>query len=299
MIGDGIVRRLRRDGFANVLTRPSFEMDLTNQKAVLDFFTSERPDYVFLGSARIGGILANSKYPAEFIYTNLQAEANVIHAAWKSGVKRLLFLGSSCIYPKACPQPMAESSLMAGPLEPTSEPYAIAKIAGIRMCQSYNAQYGTDYISAVPSDLYGPGDDFNLETAHVLPSLIKRIDDAVWESRSDVVVWGTGSPRREAFFIDDLADACMFLMNNYHSSDIINIGSGADWSIKELASIISTVVGFKGKLTFDTSKPDGAPRKLLDTSKINKLGWTPRTDPQDGIRETYRWYKNNIAGSRE
>lgn len=297
MIGSTILRRLLKAGFTRLVTKTSAELDLTDPTAVLALFAAEKPDYVFLASARVGGILANSRYPAEFIYTNLQVQTNVIHAAWKSGVKRLLFLGSSCIYPRVCPQPMKEAYLLTGKLEPTSEPYAIAKIAGIRMCQAYNAQYGTAYIPAVPADLYGPGDDFSLETGHVLPSLIRKMHEAKLRNELEVVVWGSGSPRREAFYADDLADACIFLMDNYHESDIINIGSGDDRSIKELANTIKDIVGFKGSLVFDKSKPDGAPRKLLDISRIKKLGWSPKVDPETGIRRTCEWYQSNIAES--
>lgn len=294
MIGSAILRRLKKDGFNNVVT--SYEMDLTDQKSVSDFFMSEEPDYVFLTSSKVGGILANSRYPAEFIYSNLQTQANVIHSAWKSCVKKLLFLGSSCIYPKDCLQPMKEEYLMSAKLEPTSEPYAIAKIAGIRMCQSYNRQYGTAYISAVPADVYGPDDDFNPETGHVLPALISKMHEARKNSKREVVVWGSGSPRRECLHVDDLAGACIFLMGNYDGSEMINIGSGEDLSIKEMALLIKDISGFGGEVTFDKSKPDGAPRKLLDVTKIKKLGWSPKISNNDGIRQTYQWYKNHFGG---
>ena len=295
MIGSAILSHLEEGGFTNLVTRTSSELDLTDQGMVADFFMAEKPDYVFLASTKVGGILANSQYPAEFIYTNLVSQTNIIHAAWKSGVKKLLFLGSSCIYPKDCPQPMKEDYLLSGKLEPTSEPYAIAKIAGIRMCQSYNRQYGTKYISAVPADVYGPGDDFNPETGHVLPALISKMRHAKINNESEVAIWGTGLPRREALHVDDLADACIFLMNNYDESELINVGSGGDLSIKELALLIKDATGFKGNITFDESKPDGMPRKLLDVSKMKKLGWSPKISPEEGIRQTYQWYENHIA----
>ena len=295
MIGSAIMRRLKEDGFAGLVIRTSSELDLTNQKMVFDFFMGEKPDYVFLAVAKMGGILANIRYPADFIYHNVQSQANVIHSAWKSGVKKLLFLGSSCIYPKGCPQPMKEEYLMSGKLEPTSEPYAIAKIAGIKMCQSYNRQYGTDYISVVPADLYGPNDDFDPETGHVLPALIRKMHEAKIGNEREVVVWGTGSPRRESLHVDDLADACILLMNKYDESEMINVGSGEDLSIRELALLVRNVVGFKGEVVFDELKPDGAPRKLLDIGKIRKLGWSPKISLEEGIRRTYDWYKEQVA----
>ncbi|MBA7645766.1 GDP-L-fucose synthase [subsurface metagenome] len=295
MIGSAIMCRLKEDGFAELVVRTSSELDLTNQKMVFDFFMGEKPDYVFLAVARMGGILANSRYPADFIYHNVQSQANVIHSAWKSGVKKLLFLGSSCIYPKGCPQPMKEGYLMSGKLEPTSEPYAVAKIAGIKMCQSYNRQYGTDYISVVPADLYGPNDDFDPETGHVLPALIRKMHEAKIGNEREVVVWGTGSPRRESLHVDDLADACILLMNKYDESEMINVGSGEDLSIRELALLVRNVIGFKGEVVFDELKPDGAPRKLLDIGKIRKLGWSPKISLEEGIRRTYDWYKEQVA----
>lgn len=291
MIGTALLRRLKGDGFTNLLIGTNSELDLTDQKMVLDLFMKERPDYAFLASAKIGGILANSKYPADFIYTNLQSQTNVIYSAWKSGVKKLLFLASSCIYPKDCPQPMKEEYLMTGKVEPTSEPYALAKIAGIKMCQSYNAQYGTDFVSVVPADLYGPGDDFDPETGHVLPALIKKMHDAKIRGEPAVVVWGTGSPKRESLHVDDLADACLFLMSRYDDSEMINVGSGRDLPVRELAQLIKEVVGFKGDIIFDQTKPDGAPRKLLDTTKIRNLGWWPKIGLDKGIRHTYQWYE--------
>jgi GDP-L-fucose synthase len=292
MIGSAILRRLKEDGFRNLAVRTSTELDLTDQKKVYQFFIAEKPDHVFLASAKVGGILANSRYPAQFIYHNIQVQTNVIHSAWKSGVKKLLFLGSSCIYPKSCPQPMKEEYLLTDKLEPTSEPYAIAKIAGIKMCQSYNSEYGTNYISAIPADLYGPQDDFDPETSHVLPALIGKIHRAKTRNEPEAVVWGTGAPRREALHVDDLADACVLLMNQYDESEMINVGSGEDISIKELALLIREVAGFKGEIVFDKSKPDGAPRKLLDDTRIRKLGWVPKISLEKGIRQTYQWYEN-------
>ena len=294
MTGAAIRRRAQAAGYANPLPRDSDGLDLTDQKTVLDFFMAEKPDYVFITSAKVGGILANSQFPAEFIYTNIQSQTNVIHAAWKSGVKKLLYLASSCVYPKNCPQPMKEEYLLSGKLEPTSEPYAIAKIAGIRMCQSYSHQYGVNFISAVPADLYGPMDDFNPETGHVLASLLAKMHQARTENRAEIVVWGTGSPRRECLYVDDLADTCFFLMDNYDDPEMINLGSGEDLSIKEMAGLIKDVVGFKGDIIFDKSKPDGMPRKLLDTSRIRKLGWSPRTGLEAGLRQTYEWYVSHI-----
>jgi len=293
MIGSAILRRLKKDSFSKLLLRTPGELDLTDQKMVFNFFEAEKPDYVFLTSARVGGILANSTYPAEFIYDNLQSQTNVIHAAWKSGVKKLLYFGSSCIYPKNSPQPMKEEYVLTGKVETTSEPYAVAKIAGIRMCQAYNAEYGTSFISVVPGDVYGPDDDFNLETGHVLPSLIAKIHRARIHGESGVVIWGTGSPRRETLHVDDLADACVFLMDNYNESELINVGAGRDMSIKEMAELIKDVVGFEGDIFCDKSKPDGIPRKLLDNSRIENLGWTPKIDFEEGIGQTYRWYREN------
>jgi len=298
MIGSAIVRHLETAGFNNLLIRTSAEVDLTDQKRVQDLFASRRPEYVFLPSVTVGGILANSRPPADFIYNNLASEVNIIHSAWKAGIKKLLFLGSSCIYPKNCPQPMKEEYLLDGKLEPTSEPYAIAKIAGIRMCQSYNSQYDTVFISAIPPDVYGPGDDFNLETAHVLPALINRMHQGKINRNPEVAVWGTGSPRRESLYVDDLADACIMLMTVYNDSAMINIGSGEDISIRELTQVIKEIVGFNGKVTFDESKPDGMPRKLLDNSKIKKLDWSPKTTLVKGIEQTYRWFMDQPENIR-
>lgn len=294
MIGSAILRRLTEDGFAGPIVKTHDKLDLTEQTMVLEFFMDEKPDYVFLTSTKMGGILANTRYPADLIYANMQIQSNVIHSAWKAKVKKLLFLGSSCVYPEVCRQPMKEEYFFSGKLEPRSESYAIAKIAGIKMCQSYNLQYGTDYISVVPADLYGPNDDFDPETSHVLPALIRRIHEAKVRNEHEVIVWGTGSPLRDCLYVDDLADACIFLMNKYDDSEIINVGSGDDLSIRALARLISDIIGFDGDINFDKSKPNGTIRKLLDIGKIRDLGWSPKTDLEDGIRQTYQWYKKHI-----
>ena len=295
LVGSAIYRKLQQEGYANIICRTHKELDLCNQAAVEDFFKQERPEYVFLAAAKVGGIMANNTYPAEFIYINLAIEVNVIHCAYKYGVKKLLFLGSSCIYPKHSPQPIKEEYLLTGALEPTNEPYAIAKIAGIKMCQSYNRQYGTNFISTMPTNLYGPGDNFDLETSHVLPALIRKFHEAKLSGTS-VTLWGTGTPRREFLYVDDLADACLFLMDNYDGNEIINVGVGKDISIKELAELISDVVGYKGEIIYDTSKPDGMPVKRLDVSRINSLGWYAKTSLKEGIEKTYQWYLENTPG---
>jgi GDP-L-fucose synthase len=265
------------------------------QEEVEHFFDQERPEYVFLAAAKVGGILANSTYPADFIYKNLVIQTNVIHASYLFNAKKLLFLGSSCIYPKLCPQPMKEEYLLSGYLEPTNEPYAIAKIAGIKMCQFYNRQYDTHFISVMPTNLYGPNDNFDLETSHVLPALMRKCHEAKAKDRKEVEIWGTGKPRREFLHVDDLSDACVYLMNHYDESDFINIGTGKDSSIRELAEIVAKVVGFEEKLRFDTSKPDGTPQKLLDISRLKGLGWSPRISLKDGIKQTYEWcLKNSV-----
>ncbi|MFC1988639.1 GDP-L-fucose synthase family protein [Chloroflexota bacterium] len=297
MIGSAILSGLRNSGFSECITRTFLELDLTDQRKVLEFFITEKPDYVFLVSSKTGGILANSRYPADYIYINLTSQTNVIHSSWKSGVKKLLFLGSSCIYPLNCPQPMKEESLLDGKMEPISEPYAIAKIAGIRMCQSYNLQHGTDYICAIPADAYGPNDDFDPETSHVLPALMSKMHKAKTNNEAEVKAWGTGSPRREALHVDDLADACIFLMNHYSGSEIINIGTGEDISIKKLAGIIKIITGFNGNIVFDKSKFDGTPRKLLDISRISELGWSPKVPLNEGLRETYEWFSNQFKNT--
>ena len=287
LVGSAIVRSLHRSGYENILTRSSSDLDLTDQLAVESFFMSEEPEFVFLAAAKVGGIHANNTYPADFIYNNLQIQNNIIDASYRYGVKKLLFLGSSCIYPKYCPQPMEESSLLTGVLEPTNKPYAIAKIAGIVMCQSYNQQFGTNFISVMPTNLYGINDNYHPEDSHVLPGLIRRIHEAKEAGASEVVIWGTGSPLRELLYSEDLADACLLLMQEYSSSEIINIGSGEEVSIKQLANIIKGVIGFEGDLTFDSSKPDGTPRKLLDSTKLRSLGWEPKVSLDDGIRAAY------------
>jgi GDP-L-fucose synthase len=274
-------------------------LDLTRQEEVEEFFDQQRPNYVFLAAAKVGGIWANKTYPADFIYTNLAIETNMIHASYVSGVKRLLFLGSSCIYPKNCPQPMKEEYLLSGYLEPTNEPYAIAKIAGIKMCQSYNRQYGTRNIGVMPTNLYGPGDNFDLETSHVLPALIRKFHEAKTKGHNEVMLWGTGSPRREFLHVDDLADASVYLMNNYDDTDIINVGIGKDLTIRELGELIARIVEFEGRLTYDPGKPDGMPQKLLDVSKLHRLGWQAKITLEAGIAETYKWYLKNIQSTSE
>ncbi len=302
LVGAAILRRLKSDGYQNLLTRTHSELDLKDQAAVHAFFKKERPEFVFLAAARVGGIYANDTYPADFIYDNLMIEANVIHAAFLFGVKRVLFLGSSCIYPKFAPQPIKEDALLTGKLEPTNEPYAVAKIAGIKLCESYNRQYGVDFRSLMPTNLYGPGDNFHPTDSHVIPALIRRFHEAEEESRVKVMVWGTGKAKREFLYVDDLADACNFVMNitreQYQSVTTpmcshLNCGTGNDISIKELAHLIADIVGFKGEIVFDTSKPDGTPRKLLDVSKIKSLGWKPATELRNGLEKTYRWYLEN------
>ncbi len=295
LVGSAIMRRLEIDGYKNFLTHTHAELDLTRQEKVEEFFHKEKPDYVFLAAARVGGIYANNAYPAEFIYSNLTIQTNIIHASYVFKVKKMLFLGSSCIYPKNCPQPMKEEYLLDGPLEPTNEPYAVAKIAGIKMCQAYNRQYGTNFFSVMPTNLYGPNDNFDLKTSHVLPALIRKFHEAKIKGLSEVEIWGTGSPRREFLHVDDLADACLFLMNNYNKSEIINIGVGKDQTIRELAEIIAGLTGFKGNIRFDTGKPDGTPVKRLDVSKINSIGWRARIGQEQGIAETYKWYVENVC----
>jgi GDP-L-fucose synthase len=290
LVGSAIVRRLRADGFDNLLLRPRSELDLSDQAAVNRFFEEERPDYVFFAAAMVGGILANNTFPADFIRDNLSVALNVIDAAYRSGVQKLLFLGSSCIYPKFAPQPMKEEYLLTGELEPTNEPYAVAKIAGIKLCQSYNRQYGTRFISAMPTNLYGPGDNFDLQSSHVLPALLRKVHDAKLAGAAAVEVWGSGTPRREFMHVDDLADACLFLMQEYDGPEIVNVGVGEDVSIREVAEMIRTVVGYPGELAFDPTKPDGTPRKLLDVSKLTALGWRASIGLREGIERTYDWY---------
>ena len=288
MVGSAIERKLRKEGYNNIVTRTSSELDLRNQQAVNEFFEKEKPDYVILASAKVGGIHANNTYRAEFIYDNLMIEANIIHAAYLNKVTKLLFLGSSCIYPKLAPQPLKEEYLLSGYLEPTNQPYAIAKIAGIEMCDSYRAQYGCNFISAMPTNLYGTNDNYHPENSHVLPALIRRVVSAKKNNDPTVAIWGTGTPRREFLHVDDFADACYFLLQEYNEQGLVNIGCGTDVSIKELAEMIVAVVGYDGQLVFDTSKPDGTPRKLLDVSKIENLGWLPLIDLQKGIQQTVK-----------
>ncbi|WP_048050645.1 GDP-L-fucose synthase [Methanosarcina soligelidi] len=293
LVGSALKRKLESKGYTNLIFRTHKELDLTNQQAVNEFFEQEKPEYVFLAAAKVGGILANSTYPAQFIYENLMIESNIIHAAYKYGVKKLLFLGSSCIYPKLAPQPLKEEYLLTGPLEETNEAYAIAKIAGIRLCKHYNQQYGTNFISVMPTNLYGPNDNFDLETSHVMPALIRKFHEAKVNNEPEVVVWGTGKPLREFMHVDDMADACVYLMENYDYSEIgefVNIGVGEDVTISELVELIKEIVGFEGKIRYDISKPDGTPRKLMDVSKLNGLGWEAKISLEDGIRETYEWY---------
>ena len=331
LVGSAIVRKLAAEGYTNIITRTHVELDLIRQDRVEAFFENVRPKYVFLAAAKVGGIWGNKTYPAQFIYENLAIQNNIIHASYSNDVNKLLFLGSSCIYPKLCPQPIKEAYLLSDYLEPTNEPYAIAKIAGIKMCQSYNRQYKTRYISVMPNNLYGSNDNFNLETSHVLPALIRKFHlakltcDGDWEGirkeeaaygtipddikdaiglgpighqpnkQPAVILWGSGTPRREFLHVDDLADACLFLMNRYDESEIINIGWGRDLTIRELADMISDIVGYEGSVEWDTDKPDGTPQKLLDISKLNKLGWRAKIELRDGIQAVYQWYVDNIA----
>ncbi len=294
MVGSAIKRKLEAEGYTNLITRTRSELDLINQQAVKEFFKAERPEYVFLAAAKVGGIIANSTYPAEFIYENLMIEANVIHASYINGVKKLLFLGSSCIYPKLAPQPLKEDYLLTAPLERTNEAYAIAKIAGLKLCKYYNEQYNTNFISVMPCNLYGPNDNYDLETSHVLAALIRKFHEAKINNASEVVVWGTGKPKREFLHVDDMADACVYLMESFDASDIgefVNIGVGKDLTIKELAELIKGIVGYEGEIVYDTLKPDGTPQKLLDVSKMHDLGWKAKISLKDGIKETYEIMK--------
>ena len=293
MVGSAITRRLNDLGYKNIVSRTSKELDLTNQAAVNEFFESEKPDYVFLSAAKVGGILANDTYPAEFIRDNLLIQTNVIDAAYRNDVTKLLFLGSSCIYPKMANQPITEDQLLTGPLEPTNEWYAIAKIAGIKMCQAYRKQYGFNAISLMPTNLYGEGDNFHLENSHVIPALIRKFHDAKQAGASSVEVWGTGKAKREFIDVKDLAEAAVFLMLNYDEAEIVNVGTGVDVSIAELAALVKKVTGFEGEIVFDTSKPDGTPRKLLDVSKLHKLGWKENISLEDGLTNAYNWFLDN------
>ena len=298
LVGSAISRRLKAGGYSNLLQRTHTELDLLDQRAVDQFFAQERPEYVFLAAAKVGGINANNTYRADFIYQNLMMESNIIHASYRHGAKKLMFLGSSCIYPKHAPQPMMEEYLLTGLLEPTNEPYAIAKIAGIKMCDAYNRQYGTNFMSVMPTNLYGPGDNYDLNISHVLPALIRKMHEAKMQNAKDVVVWGTGSPKREFLYSDDLADACVFLMERYNAADVgefINIGVGKEITIREAAELIAEVVGFRGQLVFDTSKPDGTPRKLLDVSRLHALGWQAKIGFREGIAKAYADFLQNVA----
>jgi GDP-L-fucose synthase len=294
LVGSAILRKLNKEGYTNLITKSRKELDLTDQKAVKDFFEKTKPEYVFLAAAKVGGIMANKTYPGEFISENLDIQNNIIKNSYIHGVKKLLFLGSSCIYPKLATQPIKEEYFMKGPLEPTNEAYAIAKIAGISMCQSYRKQYGADFISLMPTNLYGPGDNFTNERGHVIPALIRKFHDAKAKNLDEISAWGTGSAKREFLHSDDLADACVFLMKNYSSGDIINVGTGEDVTIKELTEKISKIVGFKGKIVWDTTKPDGAPRRLLDVEKLHTLGWKHHIELEKGLEETYEWFKKNV-----
>lgn len=295
LVGHALMRSLQKNGFTNIITRTITALDLRNQHAVHNFFMTECPTYVFLAAAKVGGIVANATYPADFLYDNLAIALNVIDAAYKSGVKKLLFLGSSCIYPRECPQPIKEEYLLTSSLEKTNEPYAIAKIAGLKLCEAYNRQYGTNFISCMPTNLYGPHDNFNLETSHVIPALIRKIYNAKQSNDASVVVWGSGKPYREFLFVDDLADASLFLMNHYNGNEAINIGTGYDITIKELAERIKNIVGFEGTIIFDTQKPDGTPRKLLQSDKLKTIGWCASTTLEQGLRKTVEWYEQNIG----
>ncbi|MDP1677522.1 MAG: GDP-L-fucose synthase [Bacteroidota bacterium] len=293
LVGSAIVRLLRGQGFTNLIVRTHAELELADQLAVRSFFEKEKPDYVFLAAAKVGGIYANNSYPAEFIYQNLAVQNNVIHFSYQSGVKKLCFLGSSCIYPKLAPQPIKEEYLLDGKLEPTNEPYAIAKIAGIELAKSYNRQYGTNYISVMPTNLYGPNDNFDLQNSHVLPALIRKFVEAKQHKTPSVILWGSGKPRREFLYVDDMADACIFLMNNYDGKEFVNIGTGEDVTILEVANLIKDIVGYNGVLEFDSTKPDGSPRKLLDVSKIHSLGWKAKYSLREGLTKAIDWYLAN------
>ncbi|WP_461100037.1 GDP-L-fucose synthase [Spirosoma luteolum] len=293
MVGSALVRKLQADGYETIITRTSSELDLRNQQAVADFFATEKPDYVFLAAAKVGGILANNIYRAEFLYDNLMIESNIIHSAYTSGVTKLLFLGSSCIYPKLAEQPLKEDYLLSGFLEPTNEPYAIAKIAGIKLCEAYRSQYGCNFISAMPTNLYGPNDNYDLQGSHVLPALIRKFHEAKVNNQPVVEVWGSGSPRREFLHADDLAAACVFLMETYDGEQFVNIGTGEDVTIRELAELVQKTVGFAGELRWNTEKPDGTPRKLMDVSRLHDMGWKHRTELEEGIERTYQDFLAN------
>jgi GDP-L-fucose synthase len=296
LVGSALLRRLTAEGYGDVLTATREQLDLRDQAAVNYWFRANRPEYVFLVAGTVGGILANATRPAEFIYDNMMIHATVVHAAHLYGTRKLLYLGSSCIYPRDCAQPMSEDALLTAPLEPTNEPYALAKIAGIKLCQAYRRQYGSNFVSAMPTNLYGPHDNFDLETSHVLPALIRKFHEARVQGRPEVVVWGTGSPRREFLHVDDLADACFFLMRHYDRDEHINVGTGEDLTIRELAELVREVVGFPGDIVYDTAKPDGTPRKLLDISRLRGVGWKPRISLREGVESTYAWFLGHVAG---
>lgn len=293
MVGSAIVRKLLELGYRNIVTKCHDELDLLNQKAVESFFELEKPDYVFLAAAKVGGIMANSEKSADFMYENMMIEMNVIHSAWKNNCKKLLFLGSSCIYPKHAPQPMQETYLLTSSLEPTNEAYALAKISGLKYCEYLNKQYGTDFISCMPTNLYGPNDNYHPIHSHVLPALIRRFHEAKEKRLEEVTCWGDGTPYREFLYVDDMADACIFLMKNYSGSETVNVGSGTEISIKKLTELVAKVIGYFGRINWDVSKPNGTPRKLLDTSKINKMGWYPKIDLESGVKYTYSDFLNN------
>jgi GDP-L-fucose synthase len=302
MVGSAIVRRLQIEGYNNLVLKTHGELDLTDQKKVADFFATEKPEYVFLAAAKVGGIVANNTYPAEFIYQNTMIEFNVVHQAYLHKVKKLLILGSSCIYPKFAPQPMKEDCLLTGSIEPTNEPYALAKIAGIKMCQSYNRQYGTNFIAVMPTNLYGINDNFDLNNSHIIPALMRKYYEAKLRGEKEIIAWGTGGPRREFLYVDDMADGCIFLMNNFSPTKeqnekgeiFYNLGTGEDISIKELTELIREIVGFDGEIKWDVSKPDGAPQKLLDVSKMTAMGWKYKTKLEDGVKIVFDWYKNHL-----
>ena len=299
LVGSALVRALRRAGHARIVTRTSAQLDLREQAPVREFFATEQPEYVLLAAAHVGGIHANDTYPADFLRDNLQIQTNVIDAAWKNGCKKLLFLGSSCIYPRSAPQPMPESCLMTGPLEPTNQWYALAKISGIRMCQAYRRQYGFDAVSAMPTNLYGPEDNFHPENSHVLPALLRRFHEAAARNAPSVVLWGTGAPLREFLHVDDMADACLFLLRHYSGEEHVNVGCGKELGIAQLARMVASVTGYAGRLEWDPSKPDGMPRKLMDSSRLFAMGWTPRIGLEEGLASTYAWYREHLAALRE
>ena len=295
MVGSAIVRKLKEEGFQHIIFKSSSELDLKDQQKVFEFLSNEKPDYVFLAAAKVGGIVANNTYRAQFLFENLEIQNNVIHGSYLAGVKKLMFLGSSCIYPKMAPQPLKEEYLLTGLLEPTNEPYAIAKIAGIKMCEAYRAQYGCNFISVMPTNLYGPNDNYDLENSHVLPAMIRKFHEAKVEQKPFVELWGTGSPMREFLHADDLAEACLYLMQNYNEPELVNIGTGTDVTIKELAETICETIGYEGTLKWDSSRPDGTPRKLMDVGKLNALGWKHKIDLKEGIKMVYEDFKNHLV----